>query len=79
MAMTNKPTHLSASDEELKLETDVAEATGVFSPAGWWRIGLVVLLIVVVALFAGQYFGGNTATAVVPGTPVAAPQNASGQ
>lgn len=65
-----------AADEELKVETEVAQATGVTSPVSWWLIALVVLLAVAVVLFALQSLGGNRGTAVVPGTPIAASQSA---
>ena len=61
------------ADEELKLETEVAEATGVTSPTAWWRWGLVALAVVIVVLLAMQMLGGNKGTDVIPGTPVAAP------
>ncbi len=73
MAATTKPT---PADEELKLETEVAEATGATSPVSWWLIGLVALLAVAVVLFALQYLGGNKGTNVIPGTPIAASQSA---
>jgi hypothetical protein len=65
--------------EELKLETEVAEATGVTSPTAWWRLGLVALAIVIALLLAMQMLGGNKGTGVVPGTPVAAPQSEQSQ
>ena len=74
MAATTKH-HSSLGDEELKLETEVAEATGVTSPTEWWRIGLIVAAILVAILLAVQLVGGNKGTDVIPGTPVAAPQN----
>ena len=73
MAVTTKP-HAPA-DEELKLETEAAQATGLTSPASWWRLGLVALLIVVAVLLALQLLGGNKGTDVIPNTPIAAPQN----
>ena len=73
MAATTKP-HTPA-DEELKLETEAAQATGLTSPASWWRLGLVALLIVVAVLLALQLLGGNKGTDVIPNTPIAAPQN----
>jgi hypothetical protein len=63
------------ADEELKFETEAALATGLVSPARWWRLGLIVLLIVVAVLFALRLMGGNTGTDVIPGTPITAPQN----
>ena len=63
-----------AADEGLKLETEVAQATGVASPTSWWRLGLVALLLVPLILLAVQFLGGNKGTDVVPGTPIAAPQ-----
>lgn len=74
MAATTKAHH-SLGDEELKLETEVAEATGVTSPIEWWRIGLIVAAVLVVLLLAVQLAGGNKGTDVIPGTPIAAPQN----
>jgi hypothetical protein len=65
----------SAADEELKLETEAAQATGLTTRAKWWRLGLIALLIVVAVLLALQLMGGNTGTDVIPGTPIAAPQN----
>jgi hypothetical protein len=62
------------ADEELKLETEAATATGVTSPSGWWRWGLVVAAAVIAVLLAMQVIGGNKGTDVIPGTPVAAPQ-----
>lgn len=76
MAATTRPSRRPA-DEELKLETDVAEATGVTSPVSWWLIALVALLAVAVVLFALQFLGGNKGTDVIPGTPIAASQSAA--
>ena len=76
MAVTTKPGH-ELANEELKLETEVAEATGATSPTSWWLIGLVALLAMAVALFALQHLGGNKGTDVVPGSPVAASQSAN--
>lgn len=75
MAATTRPAH-DAADEELKLETEVAEATGATSPVSWWLIGLVALLALAVVLFALQFLGGNKGTDVIPGTPIAASQSA---
>jgi hypothetical protein len=72
MAVTSKP-HPDA-DEELKLETEAAQSTGLVTPASWWRIGLVALLVVVALLLIGQLLSGNRQTDVVPGTPITAPQ-----
>jgi hypothetical protein len=62
------------AQEELKLETEIAQATGVFSPMSWWRLGLVALFLLAAILLAIQFLGGNKGTDVIPGTPVAAPQ-----
>ena len=64
----------SAAEQELKLETEAAQATGLVSPASWWRLGLIALLIVVALLLALQLMGGNKGTDVIPGTPITAPQ-----
>ncbi len=50
-----------------------------FSPARWWRSGLIALAIVVAILLALQLLGGWPGTDVLPGTPVAMPQFAPGQ
>ncbi len=63
-----------ANDTTLKMTRDAEQAVGATGPTGWWRIGLVALLIVVGVLLALQVLGGNKGTDVVPGTPVAAPQ-----
>lgn len=76
MAATTRPNHHgSIGDEELKLETEVAEATGVTSPTSWWRIALVAMVVLVALLLAAQLLNGNKGTDVIPGTPIAAPQN----
>jgi len=72
MAATTTNSH---KDDELRLETEAAQATGVTGPAGWWRIGLVVLLVLVAIVLAMQLLGGNKGTDVIPGTPITAPQN----
>lgn len=72
MATTTRPP--SAAEQELKLETEAAQATGLVGPANWWRLGLVALLIVVAVLLALQLMGGNKGTDVIPGTPITAPQ-----
>lgn len=64
------------ADEELKLETEVAEATGLTTPMNWWLVGLVALLTLAILLVAAQWLGGNRGTDVVPGTPIAASQSA---
>lgn len=73
MAATIRP-H-SAADEELKLETEAAQATGLTSPMSWAWAGLVALLVVIIVILTLQMMGGNKGTDVIPGTPIAAPQN----
>ena len=75
MAATTKPGH-ELADEELKLEAEMAEATGATSPTSWWLIGLVALLALAALLFALQFLGGNKGTDVIPGTPIAASRSA---
>lgn len=75
MAAPTRPGH-PVADEELKLETEVAEATGATSPTSWWLIGLGALLALAALLFALQFLGGNKGTDVIPGTPIAASQSA---
>ena len=72
MAATTKP---HGGDKELRIETEAAQATGLPSPASWWRRGLVALLIVVAVILVLQLMGGNKGTDVIPNTPIAAPQN----
>lgn len=43
-------------------------------PTNWWRVGLVLMALIIAALLLMQVFGGNPGTDVVPGTPVAAPE-----
>lgn len=73
MATTGKPHPVA--DEELKLETEAAQSTGLVTPTSWWRVGLIALLIVVALLLVGQWLSGNRQTEVIPGTPITAPQN----
>jgi hypothetical protein len=61
-------------DTTLKVATEVEQTVGGTGPTAWWRYGLVALLIVAAILLALQLLGGNTGTAVIPGTPTAAPQ-----
>ena len=61
-------------DTTLKVATGVEQTVGGTGPTAWWRYGLVALLIVAAILVALQFLGGNTGTAVIPGTPTAAPQ-----
>lgn len=72
MATTIRPD--SAADQELKLETEAAQSTGLVTPASWWRLGLIGLLIVIAVLLVLQLMGGNKGTDVIPGTPITAPQ-----
>ena len=73
-ATTSSAHHGGIGDEELKLETEIAEATGVTSPTSWWRIALVAMVVLVALLLAAQFLNGNKGTDVIPGTPIAAPQ-----
>lgn len=50
-------------------------AVGATSPAGWWKIGLVVLGVVVLTLLVLQLTGEPPGTFAVPDLPVAAPQS----
>jgi hypothetical protein len=61
-------------DPVLEAETEIARAAGATSPASWWRIGLVVLAILVALVLIWQLLSGNPGTNVVPGTPTSAPQ-----
>ena len=73
MAATTRPQ--TPADEELKLETEAAQATGLTSPASWWRLGQETHQNVVAVRLALQLLGGNKGTEAIPNTPIAAPQN----
>ncbi|RUT34520.1 hypothetical protein EMQ25_00715 [Arsenicitalea aurantiaca] len=56
-------------------QTDRAEAAiGATGPTNWWRIGIIAIAVLAVALFVMQILGGNPGTEVIPDTPVAAPE-----
>lgn len=61
-------------DEGLKVATAAEETIGATGPTNWWRLGIVALGVMIATILVLQFVGGNTGTAVVPGTPVAAPQ-----
>ena len=62
-------------DTSLALATSAEQVTGATSPGAWWGIGLGALALIVVVWLAVQFAtGGNTGTAMIPGTPTAAPQ-----
>jgi hypothetical protein len=71
----------NANPIELKRDTTVGAArdsepsVGATGPTNWWRYGLVALFVVAAILLGMQLLGGNKGTDVIPGTPVAAPQN----
>lgn len=61
-------------DSTVKVAGDADKTVGATGPTNWWRIGLVMLAILVLLLLALQIFGGGPPTTnVVPGTPVTAP------
>jgi hypothetical protein len=62
-------------DSTLKVASEIDPSIGGTGPTNWWRYGLVALAVVVAILLALQFLGGNKGTDVIPGTPVAAPQN----
>lgn len=59
----------------VKIAAGDEPAVGITGPTSWWRIGLVALFIVAAILLGMQLLSGNKGTDVIPGTPVAAPQN----
>jgi hypothetical protein len=61
-------------DTSLKIATEVEQVTGATGPTSWWRMGLLGLGIVAAILLVLQLLNGNTGTAMIPGTPTAAPQ-----
>lgn len=75
MATASPRRPADAADEELKVETEIAQATGQTSPVNWWGLSLIVLFLIAAILLSLQLLGGNRQTAVIPGTPITAPQN----
>jgi hypothetical protein len=69
--------HDVRTDEVLAAETEVERKTGLAGPAGWRWIGLAVLAVLIAVVLVLKLAGGDPGTGVVPGTPIAAPQNAS--
>lgn len=63
----------STKEELLEAESVAEQRTGLRGPTGWWVLGLVVLALLIAILLGPQLMGGGTA--VIPGTPVAAPAN----
>lgn len=61
-------------DTALKIATDVEQVTGATGPTNWWRMGLIGVVIVAAILLGLQLLNGNTGTAMIPGTPTAAPE-----
>lgn len=66
-------------DASLKIATEVEQVTGATGPTNWWRMGLIAVVIVAAILLGLQLLNGNTGTAMIPGTPTAAPQGQTGQ
>jgi hypothetical protein len=62
-------------DTSVEAASDLEPSVGATGPTNWWRLGLVALLAIVVVLLGMQLLSGNKGTDVIPGTPVAAPQN----
>ncbi|MDB5540117.1 MAG: hypothetical protein JWQ89_1844 [Devosia sp.] len=61
-------------NSELEVTGNVEETVGATGPTGWWRYGVLGLVIVAAILLFFQLLMGNPGTGVVPGTPVTAPQ-----
>jgi hypothetical protein len=74
MAFASPRRPADTADEELKVETEIAQATGQVSPINWWGLSLIALFIIAAILLGIQLLGGNRQTAVIPGTPITAPQ-----
>ncbi len=64
-------------DTSIKVADEMEPVVGGTSPTNWWRAGLVALFIVAAILLALQWLNGNRQTAMIPGTPVTAPQAAT--
>jgi hypothetical protein len=65
---------LSPDDSPETFAEEIEAAAGAPGPTAWWRYGIVALAVVIAVLLALQFLGGNKGTDVIPGTPVAAPQ-----
>ena len=63
-----------ADDTTLEVATGAEQTMGASGPTNWWRLGLAGLAVLIALVLVLRFAGGNTATDVVPGTPVAAPQ-----
>ena len=74
MATASRHRSADPADNELSVETEIAQTTGQVSPVNWWGLSLLALFLVAAILLAIQLLGGNRQTAVIPGTPITAPQ-----
>lgn len=74
MATASRHRPADPADNELSVETEIAQTTGQVSPVNWWGLSLLALFLVAAILLAIQLLGGNRQTAVIPGTPITAPQ-----
>ena len=74
MATASRHRSDDPADNELSVETEIAQTTGQVSPVNWWGLSLLELFLVAAILLAIQLLGGNRQTAVIPGTPITAPQ-----
>lgn len=65
---------LDVPDNSKARATDnIRRSIGSTSPSNWWRIGLVILGGLALAILLIQLFGGTAGTHVQPGTPAAEP------
>lgn len=64
-------------DTTVGAASDVEPTVGATGPTNWWRLGLVALGVLVAILLVLQLVSGDPGTAVIPGSPVAAPQTTS--
>ncbi len=58
---------------KLKVARDSEQTVGATGPTNWWRVGIVAIAVLAAVLLVLQLTGGNGGTAMIPGTPVAAP------
>lgn len=69
-----------ADGSTLRETDDVERTVGATGPTSWWRLGLIAVAVVALILLIMQAIGGGQpGTAVVPGTPVAAPDTTQSQ
>jgi hypothetical protein len=60
-------------ESEMVVEDTIESAVRGSGPAGWWRAGLIAVVIVAALLLAMQLLSGGSSTDMVPGAPTTQP------